>query len=95
MVWYVKAIPKTWGKIVKNEVVDLQVGMPLACDIKIRGSLTSLCKISVKTVHDLLLEPILKKPASQNTILNMLNLSEINWKKVCLIPRKVTIETSL
>ena len=42
----------------------------------------------------MLLEPILKKPALQN-ILNMLNLSEIDWKKVYLIPRKVTIETSL
>ena len=78
--WFgiIKAIPNTWKKVVKNEVVDLQVEMPLACDIKIRGSLTSVCTISVKTVYDLLLEPILKKPASQNTILNMLNLSEID-----------------
>ena len=95
--WFgiIKAIPNTWKKVVKNELVDLQVEMPLACDIKIRGSLTSICKISVKNVYDLLLEPILKKPASQNTILNMLNLSEIDWKKVYLIPRMVTIETSL
>ena len=52
------------GKVFKNELVDLQVEMPLVCDIKIRGSLTSVCKISVKkTVYDFLLEPILKKPA--------------------------------
>ena len=97
MKWFgiIKAIPNTWKKVVKNELVDLQVEMPLACDIKIRGSLTSICKISVKNVYDLLLEPILKKPASQNTILNMLNLSEIDWKTVYLIPRMVTIETSL
>ena len=69
--------------------------MPLACDINIRGSLTSICKISVKTVYDLLLEPTLKKSALQNTVLNMLNLSEIDWKGVYLIPRKVIIETSL
>ena len=81
-------------KVVKNELVDLQVEMPLACDIKIRGSPTSICKISVKNVYDLLLEPILKKPASQNTTLNMLNVSKIDWKKVYVIPRMVTIETS-
>ena len=82
-------------KAVKNEVADLQVEMPLACDIKIHGSLTSICTISVKTVHYFLLESILKNSASQNTILNMLNLSEIDWKKIYLIPRKNTIETSL
>ena len=91
----IKAIPNTWNKVVKNEVVYLQVEMPSACDIKIRVCLTSICKISVKTIYDLLLEPILKKPASQNTILNMLNLSEIDWKKVYVIPRNFTIETSL
>ena len=82
MKWFdiIKAIPNTCKKV-KNELVDLQVEMPLACDIKTRGSLTSVCKISVKNVYDLLLEHILKKPASQNTILNMLNLSEIDWKK--------------
>ena len=69
--------------------------MHLACDIKTRGSLTSVCKISVKTVYDFLLEPILKKPISQNTIRKMLNLSEINWKKIYLSPCKVPIETSL
>ena len=65
----IKAIPNTWKKVVKNEVVDLQVPrqveMPSACDIKIRGSLTSMCKIVVENVYDLLLEPILKKPASK------------------------------
>ena len=97
MKWFgiIKAIPNTWKKAVKNEVVDLQVEMPSACDAKICGSLTSICKISVKTVYDLLLQPILKKPASKNTILNMLNLSEIDWNKVYLIPCKVTTETSL
>ena len=97
MKWFgiIKAIPSTWKKVIKNEVVDLQVGMPSACDIKIRGSLTSICKMSAKNVYNLLLKPILKKPASQNTILNMLNLSEIDWEKVYLIPLKVTIETSL
>ena len=81
MRWFgiIKAIPNTWKKVVKNELIDLQVEMPLTCDIKIRGSFTSICKISVKNVYDLLLEPILKKPASQNTILNILNLSEIDW----------------
>ena len=84
MKWFgiIKAIPNIWKKVVQNEVVDLQVEMPIVCDTKIRGSLTSICKISDKNVYDLLLEPILKKPASQNTILNMLNLSEIDWIKV-------------
>ena len=58
--------------------------MPLACDIKIPGGLTSKCKISVNNVYDLLLQPTLEKPASQNTILNMLNLSEIDWKRYIL-----------
>ena len=60
MKWFgiIKTIPNTWKKVVKNEVVDLQVEMPLACDIKIRGSLTSTCKISLKTVYDLLFEPL-------------------------------------
>ena len=58
--WFgiIKVLPNIWKKVVKNEVVDLQVEMPSACHIKIRGSLTSVCKISVKTVYDLLLEPI-------------------------------------
>ena len=54
------------GKDVIPKVVDLQIKMFLACDINIRGSLTSICKISVKTVYDLLLEPNLKKPASKH-----------------------------
>ena len=80
MKWFgiIKAIPNTWKKVVKNELVDLQVEMLLACDIKISGSLTSICKISIKNVYDLLFEPILKKSASQNTVLNMLNLSELD-----------------
>ena len=57
MQWFgtIKAILNTWKKVVKNEVVDLQGEMPLACDTKIHESLTSICKISVKTVYDLLL----------------------------------------
>ena len=35
------------------------------------------------------------KPASQNTILNILNLLEIDCKKVYLIPHKVKIEPLL
>ena len=97
MKWFgiIKTIPNTWKKVAKNEVVDLQVEMPLACDIKTRGSLTSICKISVKTVYDLLLKQILKKPASQYIILNMFNPSEIEREQVYLIPCKVTVETSL
>ena len=37
MKWFgiIKAIPKTWKRIVKNEEVDVQERMPLACDINI------------------------------------------------------------
>ena len=47
--WFgiIKAIPNTWKKDVKNEVLDLQVEMLLACDIKIRGSLASICKVLI------------------------------------------------
>ena len=61
-----------------------------ACDINIREILVSICKVSVKTIYDLLVAPILKITASQSSILIMLNIVEITWKKVYPIPRKVS-----
>ena len=95
--WFgiIKAIPNSWKKVVKNEVVDLQVEMPLVCDIKIRGNLTSVCKISVKKLFTICFSNDLEETCLTKHYPNMLNLSEIDWKKVYFIPRKVTIETSL
>ena len=47
MKWFgiIKSIPNTWKKVVKNEAVDLQVEMPLVCDIKILIFCSALCAI--------------------------------------------------
>ena len=42
-----------------------------------------------------LLKPITKPPTAQNSLIKLLGLTDINWKKVYILLRQATIESSL
>ena len=52
------------------------------------------CIITSKIAYQRLLKPITKPPTAQNSLINLLGLTDINWKKV-FFPRQATIESSL
>ena len=55
----------------------------------------SLSYISARSMYTKLIQPLSKLPTSQKTIEKLPNNYEVNWRQLCLIPQKVTIDTSL
>ena len=51
--------------------------------------------MKVKEVHAKLRRPLLQKPTSQKTIEKLLDNDDINWQEVYMIPRKVSISSSI
>ena len=81
--WYglIKSIPTTW----KDE---LQRNIPHSSG-NIRNE---HCIITSKIAYQRLLKPITKPPTAQNSLIKLLGLTDINWKKVYMLPRQATIE---
>ena len=84
--WYglIKSISTTW----KDE---LQRNIPHSSE----NNRNEHCIITSKTAYQKLLKPITKPPTVQNSLINLLGLTDINWKKVYMLPRQATIESSL
>ena len=51
--------------------------------------------MKVKEVYAKLLRPLVQKPTSQKTIETLLGNDDINWQEVYMIPRKVSISSSI
>ena len=84
--WYglIKSIPTTW----KDE---LQRNIPHSSG----NNRNERCIITSKIAYQRLLKPITKPPTAQNSLINLLGLTDINWKKVYMLSRQATIESSL
>ena len=51
--------------------------------------------MKIKEVYAELLRPLVQKPTSQKTIEKLLGNDGINWQEVYMIPRKVSISSSI
>ena len=82
----VQAIPSTWKKQISNYGRRID-GKTLA-DIVTPN-------MKVKEVYAKLLRPLVQKPTSQKTTEKLLANDDINWQEVYMIPRKVSISSSI
>ena len=84
--WYglIKSIPMIW----KDE---LQRNIPYSSG----NNRNECCIITSKIAYQRLLKPITKPPTAQNSLVKLLEPTDINWKEVYMLPRQVTIESSL
>ena len=84
--WYglIKSIPTTWkDELLRNNSHSYG------------NNRNERCIITSKIAYQRLLKPITKPPTAQNPLINLLGLTDINWKKVYMLPRQATIESSL
>ena len=84
--WYglIKSIPTTWKDELKRNIPHSSGNNRNEC-----------CIITSKIAYQRLLKPITKPPTAQNSLINLLGLTDINWKKVYMFPGQATIESSL
>ena len=84
--WYglVKSIPTTWKD-------DLLRHNPHPSG----NNRNEHCTIASKIAYQRLLKPITKPPTAQNSPVSLLGLTDIDWKKVYMLPRQATTESSL
>ena len=83
----VKSIPKT-GKF---NVRDSLFGNPLRIDLQNE----SMAYISSKMAYQKLIQPLSKPPTSELYFEKVLGFGKVEWEKVYMLPRIVTIESSL
>ena len=79
-----KSIPMTW----KDELLR-NIPHPSG------NNRNEHCIITSKIAHQRLLKPITKPPTAQNSLISLLGLTDISWKKVYILSRQATIESSL
>ena len=82
----VQAIPSAWKKQISN--YGRRINEKILADIVIPN-------MKVKEVYAKLLRPLVQKPTSQKTIEKLLANDDINWHEVHMIPRKVSISSSI
>ena len=82
----VQAIPSTWKKQISN--YGKRINEKTFANIVIPN-------MKVKEVYAKLLRPLVQKPTPQKTIEKLLANDAINWQEVYMIPRKVSISSSL
>ena len=82
----VQAIPSTWKKQIINYGKRIN-----------EKTLANIVKpnMKVKEVYAKLLRPLVQKPMSQKTIEKLLANDDINWQELYMIPRKVSISSSI
>ena len=81
----VQAIPSTWKKQISN--YDKRIKEKTLAN-------TVLSNMKVEEVYAKLPRPLVQKP-SQKTIEKLLGDDDINWQEVYIIPRKVSISSSI
>ena len=83
----IKSIPTTW----KFNLRDSLHGNPLRIDLQNEG----MACISSKMAYQKLIQPLSKPPTSQLYFEKVLGFGKVEWGKVYMLPRIVTIESSL
>ena len=82
----VQTIPSTWKKHISNYCK--RINEKTLINIVIPN-------MKVKEVYAKLLRPPVQNPTSQKTIEKLLANDDINWQEVYMIPRKVSISSSI
>ena len=82
----VQAIPSTWKKQISNYGKRINEKTPANIVIP---------NMKVKEVYAKLLRPLVQKPTPQKTIEKLLANDDINWQKVYMVPRKVSISSAI
>ena len=79
--WYglIKSIPTTWKDELLRKIPHRS------------GSNRNEHYYYFKIAYQRLLKPITKPPATANSLISLLGLTDINWKKVYMLPRQATI----
>ena len=83
----IKSIPTAW----KFNLRDSLFGNPLTIDLQNE----SMACISSKMAYQKLIRPLSKPPTSQLYFEKVLGFDKVEWEKVYILPRIVTIESSL
>ena len=82
----IKCIPQIWKEKLKREYTELpnenNINKNVAC-------------ISTKTAYQKLLIPLVIPPTSQKSLTKLLGLESVDWKKIYMLPRQVTIDSYL
>ena len=87
MAWLslIKSIPVEWKREI--EAIDQEIGPAHY------GNVLSI--MTVKNVHNRILQSLIKQPTSQEKIESLLGSLSIDWPQIYMIPQKVTIDSSL
>ena len=85
--WYglVRSIPRKW----KNEL-SISNAHLLGTNEEFR-----MINITSKTAYKRLVTSLIKPPTAQKSLASLLGLTDIDWSNVYMLPRQVTIESSL
>lgn len=90
--WFglLQAIPNNWKNCIKNVCSS---GIQKISGIFIDGNFLDMKSISTKKIYDAMVGKKFVKPRSQQYFHNILKTARIDWKKVYLLPRLVSIDT--
>ena len=83
--WYgpIKSIPTTWKDELQRNIHHFY-----------GNNRNEHCIITSKIAYQRLLKPITKPPTAQNSLINLSGLTDINCKKVYMLPKQAIIESS-
>ena len=82
----IKCIPKSWRAKLYRTPDDIRSVNQLRPDT---------LNVTSESAYTKLLKSITSQPTSQKSLANSLQLDNVDWRKICLLPRQTTIESSL
>ena len=87
----IKCLPKRWKDKLKTKYNNLLNGNTDNINLLNKNARI----ITTQSAYIKLVEPLINTPTSQNSLTKLLDLENVDWKKVYMLPRRVTIESSL
>ena len=91
----VHAIPKLWLEAL-NKGLGLSVNLAIYDHNLIKNcQLYTLDKLVSKELYNISLCSMYEKPTSQSYYEKLLETTNLNWKEIYILPRKVSIDTNL
>ena len=82
----IKCIPKSWRTKLYRTPDNIRLVNQLRQD---------MLNVTSKSAYTKLIKSITSQPTSQKSLANSLQLDNVDWRKIYLLPRQTTIESSL